>query len=130
MKNYMFTMLLLCSLIFAGCGKEQTSPDSDVTVAGKLEMKVGDSFVIKLKSNPTTGYSWSYIDDESGILKKVSNEYEQDKTNGNLIGSGGTELWTFKAIKKGGIILKFHYARPWEKDVPPIEETNYQITVK
>ena len=130
MKNYLITILLLCSLVFAGCTKEVTNSDNDTNIAGKLDLKVGDNFVIRLKSNPTTGYSWSYVDDESGIVKKVSNEYERDQANGNLVGSGGIEVWTFKAIKKGSLILKFQYARPWEKDVPPIEETNYQITVK
>lgn len=129
MKTKILTSLFLCALLFTGCGNKQSNSNYPAD-SGVLSKKVGDTIVIRLESNPTTGYSWSLAEIPSDIIQKVSNIYEPLKTSGNIVGSGGTEIWTFKAISKGNTTLTFQYARPWEKDVPPIKTETYQITVK
>ena len=42
----------------------------------------------------------------------------------------GIEEWTFKAVAKGNVAITLEYIRPWEKDVPPIKKSVYQVTVK
>ena len=93
-----------------------------------INLKINDDIEIKLESNPTTGYSWFLNDNVDVTIVSVSDpvfiESEKDK---ELVGAGGYEIFTIKAISKGktGIIL--NYERPWEEGVEPIE--TFEITI-
>jgi len=117
--------LMLCVFLSIGCANKHYSADSDI-----ITLKSGEIFTIALESNPTTGYSWSIEEPLPEILQKVSNEYKPYNTSGNIVGSGGTEIWIFKAIAKGNAAITFQYSRPWEKDVPPIKKELYNISFK
>ncbi len=130
MKIILLSSLLFSAIFLTGCQNKQSTSLIVADNTGNIYAKTGDSFVIKLESNATTGYSWQLAEFKSGIVKKVSNIYVPSKTEGRLAGSGGIEEWTFKAIAKGKVIITFEYVRPWEKDVPPIKRALYQVTVK
>jgi len=75
-------------------------------------------FSIKLKSNPTTGYTWFLRECD---LTRITPETHTFETNPdkNLMGAPGSELWTFRVNPSGFVvpqqtILRFVYARPWE----------------
>ncbi len=123
-------MTLLCGLLFTGCNSKQSGSENISEDSNNRRVKIGETFVIRLESNPTTGYSWSLAGFDANVVEKVSNVYEPKKTAANIVGSGGNEIWTFKAIAKGETKLTFQYVRPWEKDVPPIQEETYQIKVE
>jgi predicted secreted protein len=100
----------------------------DASYSGKqVELSVGESLVVTLESNVTTGYSWTLtgISDES-VLQKTKNEYVAPKTN--LIGASGKEVWTFKALKKGNTTISLGYSRPWES-TPPVETFSLTVVV-
>jgi inhibitor of cysteine peptidase len=76
------------------------------------------SFVIQLKSNPTTGYSWFLRDYDDRRIQAVKHVFvaSDDK---KLVGAPGYEVWTFKVKPAGFVVpqqtmLRFTYARPWE----------------
>jgi inhibitor of cysteine peptidase len=129
MKKSLF-FSIICISIFFGCSDEQINSNIAADISGTYTTKVGDSFIINLESNPTTGYSWRTAEFEHGIVELVNNEYKPQNNTGNIVGSGGIEVWTFKAVKKGKITIIFEYVRPWEKDIPPIKQETYLITVK
>ena len=100
-----------------------------------IEVEEDQQFAIALESNPTTGYSWQLAEplDES-VVELVSSEYEKKAGGtkggeGEAVGSGGEEAWTFKAVGKGDTKISFKYVRPWEKDVAPAEEKAFSVTV-
>ena len=130
MKKTITSVLVLSALFVAGCNSRQKESNYDAGQSGAIEINVGDSFIIRLESNPTTGYTWSLVESPKGIVEKVSAVYEPHETEGRLLGSGGTEVWTFKAIAKGKVTLTFDYARPWEANAAPIKEQAYIVTVK
>lgn len=75
------------------------------------------TFIIKLKANPTTGYSWSLQKYEAKLITLLDHHYQ--KLNSRLIGSGGFEIWKFKANMRAfsgahKTDLYFKYARSWE----------------
>jgi inhibitor of cysteine peptidase len=71
-------------------------------------------FTVDLKSNPTTGYRWRIIRYDKAILKLIKRSYVSPKTH--LIGSGGIESFKFQSLKSPiDTVIKFKYARPWEK---------------
>lgn len=94
-----------------------------------IEIQAGENFTISLEANATTGYQWQFAKplDESAI-HLISSEYLADKTG--LIGSGGKQVWIFKALKKGRWSVAFKYLRPWEKNTPPEKEESFIIIIK
>ena len=84
--------------------------------------------VIELAGNPTTGYSWEYTMSPENIIREVSNEYIADKTETNVVGSGGKFVFTFEAVTQGETTLVFSYRRPWEDD-PPAQTITYKALV-
>lgn len=80
-----------------------------------------NEFEIKLKSNPTTGYSWYLENYNSNLLTPIKQEYKSSQAKKNskpLLGAGGTDTWTFKATKEAFTVprvteIAFTYMRPW-----------------
>ena len=75
-------------------------------------------FTLKLKSNPTTGYSWFLREYDANLIEPIGKHYQgPDKA---LIGAGGYELWNFKMKPAAFLVphqtaLRMNYARPWNK---------------
>lgn len=75
------------------------------------------SFSLKLKSNPTTGYSWFLLNYDKGLIKPTGHEYI--KPDSKMVGQGGYEIWSFEVLfsdlngpKNTKILME--YKRPWE----------------
>ncbi|HSW70423.1 MAG TPA: protease inhibitor I42 family protein [Gammaproteobacteria bacterium] len=78
-------------------------------------------FIIKLKSNPTTGYSWFLKKYASRYLQALAHRFQGPDTK--MLGAPGYELWTFKMKPAAFVVplrtsLSFAYLRPWEKNEP------------
>jgi len=76
-------------------------------------------FIYKLKSNPTTGYSWFLREYDPRFITPVNHRFE--KGEGNLMGAPGFEYFTFrvKAVAfdvPHQTIIRFTYVRPWQSD--------------
>jgi inhibitor of cysteine peptidase len=103
-----------------------------------VEAGLGTEFAIALESNPTTGYTWRLASYDQDVLYLVSQEYEQakkegegeGKEEGQLVGAGGTELITFRAIKEGETEVELEYLRPWETGVPAEKTVTFKVEVK
>ena len=75
----------------------------------------GDSVVVTLCSNPTTGYRWSesaQVSDEA-VLRQTDHEYEPAEEE-NIVGGAGKEVWAFQALDKGTATVSMEYSRPGE----------------
>ncbi len=93
-----------------------------------LSVAEGKQFSVSLESNPTTGYHWELSNSlDENVVKLVGNAYQGPETK--LLGAGGKEIWTFKAVGKGEATIKMKYARPWEEDTPPDKTADFAITV-
>ncbi len=84
----------------------------------QAEVKVGDTITLTLFSNATTGFSWdenAKIAD-TAVLQQTGHEYiapKSDPSKPAMAGAGGTEQWTFKALKAGTTTVHLEYGRPW-----------------
>lgn len=75
-------------------------------------------FVIKLKSNRTTGYSWYLRNYDGHLIQPIKHSFEAPK-NTKLMGAPGYELWTFRVKPAGFVVpqqtaIRLIYARPWQ----------------
>ena len=101
----------------------------DQTMNGaSVELKKGQLMVLKLPSNPTTGYDWEIVSIDPSMIKQ-SGEMTY-KSDSKLAGSAGVDTWTFEGGSSGTTRLILVYHRSWEKDVEPLQVFNLDIVVK
>ena len=82
-------------------------------ISKEITIAEGTELIVKLASNPSTGYSWTQPTIESpDILTQTGSEYVAPA--GNALGTAGTQAWTFKASGRGSSIVEMEYGRPWE----------------
>ena len=97
--------------LLAGCVPAQ--PKVYTNPLETIEVNVGQSFIIALESNPTTGYTW-HEDFDKSFLELLGHEYERSLAGEGLVGAGGTESFEFKALKKGETEITMVYKQGWE----------------
>ena len=117
----------------AGCGSSGTSANGKTfTVTNtRISARVGDVFVIQLKSNATTGFQWGIAGTlNPSVLKKVSSTYVAVANPKGLAGVGGVENWKFKAVGAGTATLVMTYKQPFDKAAKPAETATFTVTVK
>jgi inhibitor of cysteine peptidase len=118
--------IALCLFLLTGCEK-MVKVDSSMN-GSSVTFEQGQQMVLKLTSNPTTGYDWEITGLDTSILQQTGEvDYKSDSM---LIGSGGTDTWTFKAVGSGNTHLTLVYHRSWEKDIQPLETFELDIEVK
>lgn len=117
-------ILILFALFLSACGGTQTL--TKVDDGQTVELKAGDTLIIELQGNPSTGFSWELFHTDETILRLVGEpEFTQQ---GNMLGSGGTFTFTFEAVDPGETSLVLVYHRPWEVDTAP--EDTFELTVQ
>lgn len=79
----------------------------------EIEVHTGDSFMVSLCSNATTGFAWSEAAEvNQALVKQVDHEFiPPDSTT---VGAAGREVWTFKSLKTGKATLFLEYSQAWE----------------
>ena len=118
--------LAMCLMGQLGCPpmpfESTTTTNENVTFR---KIKVNESFIIKLKSNPTTGYRWEADFDED-FLSLDKSEYVPDLPE--RIGSGGIEKFTFTGLKAGTTGITMNYKRSWEEE--SIKTEVFKVTIE
>ncbi len=82
-----------------------------------VSLKTGDTLIVELDANPSTGYSWTETHKGDPVLKLQKTEHRKNPA-GPAVGAAGTDVWTFAGVGTGKQRLSFQYRRPWEKDAP------------
>jgi inhibitor of cysteine peptidase len=114
---------MIPSFSFAETIKEYTEANTII------EVTAGETFIIALLSNRTTGFAWELVEGlDKSILQLVNSEYIVNDSK--LIGAGGKEKLAFKALKPGKTVISLNYVRAWEKNAAPERKVAFPITVK
>lgn len=93
-----------------------------------ITVKAGETFELVLPSNPSTGYHWDIItESDENILQFVEQNYVAEQPI--LAGSGGVEVWTFRAISAGDTTIELGYYPPGD-DTEPEETVIFSIQVE
>lgn len=94
---------------------EPTDPTQLITVTP------GETFDIVLPSNSSTGYRWDILPElDVNLLELVGQNYLAEQPV--LPGSGGVDIWTFRAVNPGDTTIALGY-------YPPGNETDPEETV-
>jgi inhibitor of cysteine peptidase len=139
MKKTILTFLAITSIlcVLPGCKTGETQKEmaekyrlNEGLNGRSLTMLKGEYFSLRLKSNPTTGYSWKITSMDKSILELAENKYIQEKNKKNAVGVGGTDFFLFKAQGVGKTKLKINYIRSWEKYAKPTKTFTLEVTVE
>jgi inhibitor of cysteine peptidase len=94
-----------------------------------INLENEETFYLRLKENPTTGYSWQL--NLSQGLSLISDEYyppESKEGERPLVGAGGVHLWEIKAAAEGSQKVTGIYKQSWENETGT--EDNFTLNVE
>jgi len=92
---------------------------------GTITVKKGSTLKVKLKGNPTTGFTWN--DKTPADVLKLSGKVSH-QAGGQLLGAPGMSTATYEAMKTGKGEIVLEYKRVFE-DKPPLNTVKINIVV-
>ncbi len=118
----LLTGVVLALLSTTGLAKKASADEkakNDFTDPNKVIQVNSKSPVItlKIKSNPTTGYSWFLTDDfRSDLIQPIGQKFYPGDVK--KPGAPGYEVWRFKVKSSAFVVpritnITLHYVRPW-----------------
>jgi predicted secreted protein len=85
----------------------------------QAEFAVGETFEIKLRCNPTTGYNWELKSINRKIAVPTGEvEFRESPAKPGTVGVGGNCVLGIKGVKPGKTKAVLVYRRSWEKGKP------------
>ncbi len=139
MKKMIALMLTLAAVFsFTACGASSPEPTPAPTVvpaedtSGAWYELSQDGYVltVRLPSNPSTGYDWSFEFSDDGVIELLTQEFVQDYAPDGIVGVGGTWAASFvcSGSKFGDVTLTLKYSRSWE-NVDPLDMRTLDLFV-
>ena len=138
------SFLLIAAILLTGCAgsaftptptlaptpaEETPSPLPEPTDPTQLiTATAGETFDIILPSNPSTGYHWNIIGElDESIVQRVAQDYIAEEPV--KPGSGGMDVWTFRAVDSGDTTIELGYFPP-DENPDPFETVIFSISVE
>jgi len=101
-----------------------TDADKDSTV----QVKLGDTLEVRLKSNPATGYAWAVHPKSSALLRLTAETQSQPEAPDQ--DRPVVQAFTFEVKRKGDGILLMRYGRAREKPFLGEEQFNVRVVIE
>lgn len=99
----------------------------------RAELKAGETQVLELEGNPTTGFSWALAEPlpaDSPVDVTIVYEASDSARGVVRVGRGGVYKVRYTGVAAGTARVVLVYARPWEKGKAPHKKTVLTVTVK
>ena len=125
-KSIIFALIML-GMSYLNCAPKNSDPEinkiGDIAAEigaemydqnannAQIDLRVGQNIMVRLPTNPSTGYRWEIVENSEDILSLLGRDYQQLEAAPGMVGVGGVEIFKFKAIKKGNLRLALRYAR-------------------
>jgi inhibitor of cysteine peptidase len=132
-------LVMLAALVGCGAtnGEDTGNRSREVSLGakdhgGQVDLAVGQTLVLTLESNPTTGYRWEVVEAEQSVLQQKGEvEFKVDSDlDPPPPGTGGVEIFRYAAVGAGETRLELGYHRPWEEGVEPLETFSIEVAVR
>jgi inhibitor of cysteine peptidase len=94
-----------------------------------IKLKTGQTLLLMLPSNPTTGHRWLMKTPAPSILSSLGPEVYNNPEDVGMVGTAGQSVWRYKAASAGDGHLMMVYQQPWAPEVPPERTFDCAITV-
>jgi inhibitor of cysteine peptidase len=95
------------------------------------QLVVGETWVVRLPSNPSTGYHWTLLPIDPPIVQQLGPAQFQPPAPQvpRRVGAGGEELFHLQANLPGEVTLHWVYRRPWETQGEPADRRSMWVRV-
>ena len=113
LSRYLLLVLTLLTTVSAFADQTVIDDEDNGTT---ITINPGDTVVLRLLSNPSTGYGWTVGMNNSSLLQQIGKPKNIPSDTG-MAGAGGMTEFKFRAVGSGGDSLALLYQRPWEKGV-------------
>jgi inhibitor of cysteine peptidase len=97
--------------------------------AAPVVLQRGQTLVITLEANVTTGYRWVVANNVAPTLVTLGTP-DYRTTVGTPPGAPGDMTFRFRGDAPGSATLELAYRRPFEPDVAPARTVRYDVTVR
>lgn len=147
MKKFLYILLMFSLMLcLVACGEKDLPLHEEINSTNNFENKntqqgskkyfeksllnqYAETQIIKLPENPTTGYEWVYIVDDSEVVNIMKDEYQLLENAESIVGTGGHRVCELKGLKEGNTIVYFNYIRGFEVDEEPVESFKLYVSV-
>ena len=121
--------LLTTALLVLSCSNiKKAAFDLDDNDVHKIQINQNQVVKLVVKSNPSTGFSWTNNIQEQDGIQLVDQYTEEINKDSNIVGTPVYQYYRIKGIKRGTYNLTFNYARSWETNTNPAKTK--QVTLK
>ena len=135
MSKLILCLLLLLNVCICEDAKQVRTFEESDGQSG-INVRLGEEFALKMKSNPSTGYSWKFLNQEEtkDSVEFLRQRFENPSAvlgRPPLIGAGGYTYYHFKAVgvTNEPVSLKFSYARHFSNLLKSPVTSVYKINV-
>jgi len=90
-----------------------------------VKMGPDEAFNIQLEENPSTGYAWEMTIPDGLIL--VNDKFIPPHISYDIVGAGGTHVWSFRTSDPGIYNIRAVYKRSWEQQC--IDDKTFELTI-
>lgn len=129
----------LAVFALAACSSQAASSDSasgasdsgsvaSQSSSGELQPADGNVVTIPLEHSAGTGYEWTYEVNPADTLELVGVEAEASSDD-ETVGGTVRDLYTFRAVEPGEVVVTFTLTRNWESEEGSAETQMYAFTV-
>jgi inhibitor of cysteine peptidase len=140
MKRILF--LLLAAILCTGCASSSFTPTPTLPPTAEtrntlpeptdhielITVKSGETFDLLVPFNSSTGYHWEILPElDVDLVAFVEQGYIPEEPV--MPGSGGMDVWTFRAVNTGDTTIVLGYYPPGE-DTDPEETVTFSIRVE
>jgi len=119
------TALLFVVVLMVACtsGEEVDSVEGLVmderNNGGQVELVLGEMVIVRLESNPSTGYGWEIVELDEGVLQQRGGVgFESSVPDNPPPGTGGWAIFRFEAVGEGESELRLIYHQSWTEEEP------------
>ncbi len=109
------------------CSPTQEIQVTEANQGKNYTLNMGDSLVIVLDSNPSTGYAWVVKSVDKPVLSLAGESVF--KVDSGKLGAPGKTTLTFKTVSSGFQALTLLYQRSFEKDAQPLKTFTINVIV-
>ena len=122
---------LMVTILLAGCATSSSTPTPTLLPTSEpttslpeptdftqlITVKAGETFDLVVPSNSSTGYRWDIIPElDETKVQFVTQEYIPEQPV--IPGSGGVDVWTFRAVNPGETTVVLGYYPPGNETDP------------
>ncbi len=128
-KNTWFVVVVVCLALLAGCSNGPHTVSLDEGSNGQnVNLKSGDILQVNLKSDPINGYGWMVERIDPAYLESTGKDHYTPVGQDPV--AGGTQVFSFKALKPGTTQLGLAYKRSSGEGVSLPKEFMITVDIK